>query len=183
MGTTTRHTASAQDEVPLDQFSNCHAGIVSHLQAFGELPELLGPAERARRIAGDMLAFFKDTVYEHHGDEEKELFPAVLASAFRGEEQDRVRAMVEQLVAQHRAIESLWRLLEPELRKVAKGQASALDTEAARMLVREYQDHAAFEEREFLPLAHAILGRNSNHMAALGLSLHMRHVPRVMAHI
>lgn len=183
MGTTTRDTHQTDEEAPLDQFSNCHAGIVSHLQAFGELPDLLGPAARARQIAEDMLAYFRDTVYEHHGDEEKELFPAVLASAFRGEEQDRVRAMVEQLVAQHRAIESLWRLLEPELKKLAKGQASALDTEAVQMLVHEYQGHAAFEEREFLPLAHAILGRNSNHMAALGLSLHMRHAPRVMAHI
>lgn len=183
MGTTTRSAQKTGEDAPLDQFSNCHAGIVSHLHAFGELPALLGPATRARLIAEDMLAFFKDTVYEHHGDEEKELFPAVLASAFRGEEQGRVRAMVEQLVAQHRAIESLWRLLEPELRKVARGQASALDTDAVQMLVREYQDHAAFEEREFLPLAHAILGRDGNHMAALGLSLHMRHAPRIMAHI
>lgn len=183
MGKTTRSTRNTEEDAPLDQFSNCHAGIVSHLQAFGELPALLGPAARARQIAKDMLGFFKDTVYEHHADEEKELFPAVLASAFRGEEQDRMRAMVEQLVAQHRAIESLWRLLEPELGKVARGQASALDTDAVQMLVREYQDHAAFEEREFLPLAQAILGRNSNHMAALGLSLHMRHAPPVMAHI
>jgi len=183
MVTTTRDISTGQEEAPLDQFSNCHAGIVSQLQAFGELPELLGPAARARRIAEGMLGFFKDTVYEHHADEEKELFPAVLASAFRGEEQERVRAMVEQLVAQHRAIESLWRLLEPELRKVAKGQASTLDTDTVQMLVHEYQAHAAFEEREFLPLAHAILGRNDNHMAALGLSLHMRHAPRVMAHI
>lgn len=183
MGKTTRGTPETVEDAPLDQFSNCHAGIVSHLQAFGELPELLGPAERARQIAADMLAFFKDTVHEHHADEEKALFPAVLASAFRGEEQDRVRAMVGQLVAQHRAIESLWRLLEPELRKVAKGQASALATDAVQMLVSEYRAHAAFEEREFLPLAHAILGRNGNHMAALGLSLHMRHAPRPMAYI
>ncbi|WP_137896246.1 hemerythrin domain-containing protein [Ramlibacter sp. 2FC] len=160
MGKSTRSTQETREDTPLEQFSNCHAGIVSHLHAFGELSALLGPAARARQIAEDMLA-----------------------SAFRGEEQDRVRTMVEQLVAQHRAIESQWTRLEPELRKVAKGQASALDADAVQHLVRQYQGHAAFEEREFLPLAHAILGRNSNHMAALGLSLHMRHAPPIMAHI
>ena len=33
----------------------------------------------------------------------------------------------------------------------------------------------------FLPLSQTILGRNSNHMAALGVSLHMRHaLPQVL---
>ena len=42
-------------------------------------------------------------------------------------------------------------------------------------LVSQYRAHAQFEEQEYLPLAQQILGRNGNHMAALGLSLHMRH--------
>ena len=34
------------------------------------------------------------------------------------------------------------------------------------------------------PLAERILGRNDNHMAALGMSLHMRHLhPRVIGYI
>ena len=44
-------------------------------------------------------------------------------------------------------------------------------------LVTAYAAHAGYEEKEFLPLSQTILGRNSNHMAALGLSLHMRHTP------
>jgi len=39
----------------------------------------------------------------------------------------------------------------------------------------QYRAHAWFEEQEFLPLSQTILSRNPNHMAALGLSLHMRH--------
>jgi hypothetical protein len=46
---------------------------------------------------------------------------------------------------------------------------------AIQRLVTQYQAHAKYEETEFLPLAQTILGRNANHMAALGLSLHMRH--------
>jgi hypothetical protein len=42
-------------------------------------------------------------------------------------------------------------------------------------LVHSYGNHARFEEEEFLPLSDIILGRDGNHMAALGLALHMRH--------
>ena len=46
---------------------------------------------------------------------------------------------------------------------------------ALQAMVQRYQAHAKLEEQVFLPLAQTILGRNGNHMAALGLSLHMRH--------
>jgi hypothetical protein len=38
-----------------------------------------------------------------------------------------------------------------------------------------YLVHANFEEQWFLPLAERILGRDGNHMAALGMALHLRH--------
>jgi hemerythrin superfamily protein len=179
MTTTTR----PGDDAPLTNFSNCHVGIVSHLQTFGELPALLEPAARARKIAEETLHFFRDAVYEHHSEEEKELFPAVLASAVKGEEREKVQKMVDWLTAEHRDIEALWASLEPQLKKLAKGQPADVDPSAVEHLVRKYSAHAKLEEDEFLPLSEQILGRNSNHMAALGLSLHMRHVPRPMAHI
>ena len=174
---------SGQDDAPILNFSNCHAGILSKLKTFGELPALLEPAARARKVAADTLVFFRDAVYEHHSEEERDLFPAVLASAAKGPERDRVRVMVDQLTAEHRVVEAAWKKMEPELKKVAKGQDSALNLEAVEHLVRQYTAHAAFEEAEFLPLAHTILARNSNHMAALGLTLHMRHRPHVAGHV
>lgn len=170
-------------DAPLLNFSNCHVGIMSHLKSFGELPALLEPAARARKIAEETLGFFRDAVFEHHSEEERELFPAVLASAVKGEERDRINIMVDQLTAEHRVIESAWAKLEPELKKVAKGHASELNVAGVDHLVRSYQAHATYEEDQFLPLAHTILGRNSNHMEALGLSLHMRHTPHVIGHI
>ena len=47
----------------------------------------------------------------------------------------------------------------------------------------QYQAHARFEEQEFLPLSEKILSRNGDHMAALGLSLHMRHQPVFLSHV
>jgi hypothetical protein len=170
-------------DTPIQNFSNCHVGILSHLDDFAQLPALMEPANRARIIAEETLGFFRQAVFEHHSEEERELFPAVLASAVKGEERDRVSVMVNQLTAEHRTIEAAWTVLEPPLKKVAKGQASDLNLAGVEHLVRQYRAHAAFEEAQFLPLAHSILARNKNHMEALGLSLHLRHAPRFAGHI
>ena len=168
---------------PLNNFSQCHAGILRHLDDFRELPALLAPARRAQRIADDIVRFFRTAAFEHHQEEEHELFPAVLASAEAGEERDHVRALVLALTHEHRALEKQWTALEPQLKKLAKGQPAVIDPEAILQLVDQYKAHARLEELEFLPMSEKILGRNGDHMAALGLSLHMRHQPTMPAYI
>jgi hemerythrin-like domain-containing protein len=163
------------DNAPIDDFSHCHAGIVKKLDMLGELPALLEPAARAREIAEKAVDFFREAIFEHHLDEERELFPAVASSAVKGEELDRVKAIAQRLTNEHRELESMWKTLESGLKKVAKGQSFDVDTALIQRLVSLYRAHAHYEEQEFLPLAQTILGRNSNHMAALGMSLHMRH--------
>lgn len=182
MNTTTKSGPRTND-APLDNFSNCHVGILRHLADLGDLPALLAPAARARRIAEEALGFFREAVFEHHSEEEKDLFPAVLASAEPGEERERVLAMTQRLTREHRAVEALWKKLEPGLKQVAKGHESTLDSQEIERLVRQYTEHAAYEEAEFLPLSQQILGRNANHMAALGMSLHMRHLPAFKMHV
>jgi hemerythrin-like domain-containing protein len=161
---------------PIENFSHCHEGIISHLETMAELPELAVAVERARKVAEDTRYFFRNVIYNHHDEEERVLFEAVLTSATEGEELARVKSITERLTREHRAVEAMYLRLEPELKKMAKGQACHLDTAAIDTLVREYSAHAAFEEAEFLPLSQIILSRNRNHMAALGLSLHVRHV-------
>ena len=170
-------------DTPISNFSNCHVGIVKRLTALDELPALLAPAARARQIAEESLEFFREAIFEHHLEEERELFPAVIASAQPGDELSRVKAMAQRLTDEHRTIETLWKQLEKGLKPVAKGQGTHLDVNELHRLVTQYQTHAHFEETEFLPLAEQILGRNSNHMAALGMSLHMRHVKSVNAYV
>lgn len=183
MGTTTNIPIEERGDAPITNFSQCHVGILSHLKAFGGLPALLEPAARARKIAEETLSFFRDVVYEHHAEEERELFAAVLASAAKGNELERVKSIVERLTREHRQVESIWKKLEPHLEKISKGQTADLDVSAVEALVRDYDAHAAFEEADFLPLCHTILSRNSNHMAALGLSLQMRHLPLVVGYM
>ena len=72
------------NDAPLQDFSQCHAGIFKKLDMLGELPALLAPAARAREIAEKSLEFFREAIFEHHLDEERELFPAVIADAVKG---------------------------------------------------------------------------------------------------
>ena len=170
-------------DTPLAGFSDSHRGIVCGLRAFASLPELAAAATRSRAVAADTLALFDDAVLPHHADEENELFPAVLRSAEPGSERGQVQAMVDRLVAEHRSVEALWKQLKPQVKRAAAATAAALDADAVEALVIAYNRHAAYEELEFLPLAATILGRNDNHLAALGMSLHMRHAPHSVPYI
>ncbi|MBP6404284.1 MAG: hemerythrin domain-containing protein [Proteobacteria bacterium] len=171
-------------DAPLGDFSRCHLGIVSQLESFSELPDLLGPAAQARVVAQDTLDLFKDSVLSHHADEEKELFPAVLRSAQPGEEAALVRSMTQRLVKEHRSIEAQWKEMEPAVREAARGKPAIVDPGAVQQLVVDYLAHARFEEEHFLPMAAHILSRNMNHVAALDMALHLRHaVPAIPAYI
>lgn len=162
-------------DAPLADFTRCHLGIVSQLQTLSELPELLEAARRASTVAAQTVQLFEDNVLPHHADEEQELFPAVQRSARAGEEAAQVAAMAQRLTLEHRGIEAQWQKLAPELRQAARGKPVALDVPGLERLIRDYLSHARFEESQYLPLAARILTRDRNHLAALDLSLHIRH--------
>lgn len=164
----------AAGALPIHSFSRCHEGIRAQLQSLAQLSQPAGAVAHARDIARQALQSFGTAMFEHHGEEEKELFPAVLAAS-NSEEYAGLRAMADLLVAEHRRIEALWRALEPGLEQLALGHPAQLDHAALTDLVTSYDAHARQEEEQFLPLAETILGRRDPSMAALGLSLHMRH--------
>lgn len=171
-------------ETPLDDFSQCLVAIVGRLAELDRLPALVEAAAHARKLAGEVARFFDAVVREHHSQEERELFPAVLASAHKGEEQRQVADLVARLTQEHRTVEAAFDRLMPALKAAAKGQEAALDPAAVAELVAAYRAHAEFEEREFLPLSQLVLGRNGDHMAALGIAMHLRHaVPEVLARV
>ncbi len=178
-----RQPEAARSDAPLGEFSHCHEGILSRLTAFADLPALIAAAARARERAAEALFLFEDIVLEHHGDEENELFPAVLRWAEPGEELERVRSLIRRLTDEHRAIEKLWQKYRPAVEAASRGKAADLPKEVATELVSAYVAHATYEEQVFLPLARDILARDDAHMSALGLSLHLRHAPRIPGYI
>jgi len=170
-------------DLPLSNFSHCHIGILHHFDHLSELLQVMSDAEAAKKIAKEAVDYFHLGMKAHHQEEERELFPAVLSSATPGEERELVAQLIEKLTQEHVGLESAWKELEPALKEIIKGHANTLDHVHFKLLIKHYKAHAVSEETVFLPLAEKILGRNSNHMAALGLSLHMRHVPHIPSHI
>lgn len=175
--------AATAAATPIQDFSQCHVGILSKLEKFSGLPALLSAAAQARTIAQQTLDFFRVAVFEHHSEEERQLFPAVQDAATAGDEKVQVKAVAERLTREHRDLESRWKTLEPGLKRVAKGQDAQLDVSAIHELVALYTAHARFEEAEYLPLAYTILSRQSNRMDALALALHLRHAPQVVGYV
>jgi heme-degrading monooxygenase HmoA/hemerythrin-like domain-containing protein len=165
---------SALDQ-PIQEFSDCHVDVVNMLDDLTALSRQRDPPHLQREVAGRILGFFRDVVTPHHHEEEAELFPAVLADATAGNERAQVEGLVNRLVDEHRRIESTYAQLAPTLSAIESGHDVSLDAPAVAALVANCLAHARFEEEMFLPLAQTILGRNSDHMAALGLALHIRH--------
>jgi hemerythrin-like domain-containing protein len=170
---------------PLDDFSNCHVGIIDNFERLRRLPQLLasdtGNAE-AKEIAANCTKFFKDVVLMHHEEEEDELFNAVTLAAHDDTELDEATAIIDRLVAEHRELESLWQQIEADMKRIGKGKSADLNTAVVSELADKYLAHARYEEEAFLPLSAKILSKNDQ--SALGLSLHMRHSsPQVIGYI
>ena len=177
MNATQETNTSSTLDAPMSDFRNCHQGIFRKLDSLSELIELLPAAQKARSIAEQSVEFFREAIFEHHLDEERELFPAVLSGNLEEGERSQVRHIVDRLTEEHRELERLWRSLEGDLKRVSRGKEAEVDLDAIATLTARYKAHAEYEETVFLPLSEKILARNPNGMAALGLSLHMRHTP------
>ncbi|WP_286236775.1 hemerythrin domain-containing protein [Neptuniibacter halophilus] len=164
---------------PLLEFSNCHQGIIEHLERLRTLSETppgspLTPEKR--KAAAEIQQFFHGVILAHHQEEEEELFSEVKDSArCRSPEALQALDMINQLTAEHRLLEAQWKPLEKQLKQIARGRSDRLNPEASRKLVEDYLAHALFEEQQFLPLAARLLGDKG--LSSLGLSLHMRHNP------
>lgn len=166
--------SAATDKLPIHSFSRCHAGIRAQLDLLAQLPQQAELTPQTRDFARQTLQTFRTAMFDHHGEEEKELFPAVLAAS-NASEYGALRSMADALTAEHRQIEAVWNAIEPALEQLALGNPVLLDDRLVQDLVTRYAAHAQSEEEQFLPLAETVLGRRDPAMAALGLSLHMRH--------
>lgn len=164
-----------KSEEPLESFAGCHVGIISMVRELAGLPDLIRPARRFQAITLRLEDFFNQVVKTHHSEEEAQLFTAVLASASSVSEKAEIQKLISKLTDEHRVIERTFMSLLPKIKAVTKNLESDLDEKEINLLVDLYLSHAHFEEEVFLPLAKIILNRNGNHMAALGLSIHMRH--------
>jgi hemerythrin-like domain-containing protein len=137
-----------------EAMDHAHRAALAMLEAFKHLVRHLdeqGLDGHARQTAREILAFFNGPGRSHHADEEKHVFPGLLASS-----DVELVAQVRRLQQDHGWLEQDWHELEPHVRAVADGyNGYDLPLLVAALPVFEalYRDHIALEETRVYPAA------------------------------
>jgi len=141
---------------PFDVLDTCHQQVVITLNKLTELidhVETNGVDGQAQAWARDIFLFFMNTAREHHQDEERHVFPAMLNSGDAGLVEAAMR-----LQQDHGWIEEDWLELAPQIESIAAGY-NWFNVEQLRLAVPVfqalYQDHMALEETLAYPQAKA----------------------------
>jgi len=159
-GAARRHTTRDGFEV-LDE---CHRETLVALETLNDLVARLqaeGDSDDVRAMAGRVVQFFSTTAREHHEDEERHVFPKVLAGA----DPDTVQTVLR-LQQDHSWLEEDWLELSSHLKALAAGH-SMWDVdflrEASEVFTALSHDHMALEESCIYPQARARLRAGERH--------------------
>jgi hemerythrin-like domain-containing protein len=163
---TTAAASKPQDRAPTvpapDAFAPldvCHRRILAVARELEQLVASLD-ADRvdaeSRAVAAAIADFFCTVARRHHEDEERHVFPALLASGDEALVQAALRMQTD-----HGWLEEDWLELEPQLQAIATGIGQC-DVDVLRtgveVFVALYRDHIALEESLAYPEARARLG-------------------------
>lgn len=139
---------------PFEALDRTHAQVVEVLKQFDRLLEHLGDAgadEVARQSAREIAAFFSGHARQHHADEERYVFPALLVSG----NAELVQA-VKRLQQDHGWLEEDWLELEPQIDAIALGYNwydLAMLRGALPIFTALYEEHIGLEESLIYPEA------------------------------
>jgi hemerythrin-like domain-containing protein len=152
-------TPAADFDHPLEMLDDCHDRVRRNCALAGRIAEHLrtrGADEDAAGAARSVLRYFTLAARNHHDDEEKDLFPAMLSAA-DASERPAVQALVDRLVAEHVALGHLWAAMRTRLELVADGRDAEIPEAQAKEFAAAYERHIQLEEAELLPLAKRLL--------------------------
>lgn len=154
--------SKATESVSFETLDACHQQIHVHLTELAELArrvEAAGVDAAVQQQAGTIEAFFSGTSRQHHADEEKIVFPPLLAGG------DAVLATaVRTLQQDHGWIEENWLELAPQLRAIASGNNWIYEAEFqhdVEVFIALCRDHIEREETLIYPEAKALQARAS----------------------
>jgi hemerythrin-like domain-containing protein len=143
-----------------------HREALQTLQDFERLLAHLdenGLDDVARSSARKIMAFFAGPAREHHAEEEKHVFPGLLAGG-----DEALVHHVRRLQQDHGWLEEDWHELSPQIEAIATGYNwydLALLREALPVFIALYQEHIALEESVVYPeaerLRQAQIGREA----------------------
>jgi hemerythrin-like domain-containing protein len=153
--------APAATPASFEALDACHQQIMEHLTKLTALAlyiEESGIDDAAQRQAGAIEAFFSGTSRQHHMEEEKSVFPQLLAGS-----NAEVAALVRVLQQDHGWIEENWIELAPQLRAIASGNNwidSAEFQHNTEVFLALCREHIELEERMIYPQARALQARS-----------------------
>jgi hemerythrin-like domain-containing protein len=130
-----------------------------------------GADEEARNAASNVMRYFDTSATHHHADEEEDLFPALIES-MAGSDAICLRKMIEELTADHRAMEVAWQRLRGVLQRIAAGETTPLASDDVEALVRLYERHIGCEEDELYPMVARLLSEED--LAHVGRAMRER---------
>lgn len=146
--------ASARTVQPFDVLDDCHRQMVETLHKMADLVAHLqeqGVDAQAQHTAREVFTFFMGPAKQHHLDEERHVFPALMRSGDPMLVDHTLR-----LQQDHGWIEQDWQELAPQFEAIAGGynwyniEQLAL---AVPVFIGLYQDHMALEESLIYPQA------------------------------
>ena len=143
---------------PFEMLQACHERVERSLALLQRLVAHVrdhGHDDASRSAARDVLRYFDLAAPHHHLDEERHVLPPLLASDDAG-----LRALAEQLVAEHRRMEALWAVLREPLQQWADAPPASTTfplPQALAEFIAVYAGHIAREEAHAYPQAQTLL--------------------------
>ena len=137
----------------------CHRRVLARVDELSGLVAAIEAGEinpAMRTLAASIAQFLGNDARRHHEDEERHVFPPLLASG----NADLVDAVLR-LQQDHCWIEEDWFELEPHVQAIATGYGTCdIDTlkEGTAILAALYKEHIALEESIVYPEARARIG-------------------------
>lgn len=145
-------------EQPFEMLEACHERVQRSLDLLGRVIEHVaarGHDEQSRSAAHDVLRYFDLAAPHHHDDEERHVFPRVLASGDAAQI-DAVRRLRDD----HRRMGELWSRLRPVLQAWSDDAAAGPVPEAfradAQAFTALYAAHIPVEEGLVFPATRAL---------------------------
>jgi hemerythrin-like domain-containing protein len=144
-------------EQPFEMLAACHERVQRSLDLLARLIAHVrdqGHDTHSRSAARDVLRYFDLAAPQHHLDEERHVFPRMLAHGSATEQ-----ALVQRLKAEHREMEALWAQLRPALQSWSTTQEPAAHTELEALAQRYtalYTQHLQDENTTVFPAVQRI---------------------------
>lgn len=152
-------------EAPFEMLTACHERVQRTLALLQRLHEHVaqhGGDAQAVQAGHDVLRYFDQAAVQHHLDEERHVFPRVLAL-----NDEALTQVVRRLQQDHRDMESSWSRVRVQLHRLVEAgdQVSPDWVKDSRELIqgfaRLYERHIADEELRVYPAAQGVFSQEA----------------------